>query len=73
MNYRLPPTLATPPTGATNPEYYKRLFAFASGHAGGANVALCDGSVRLLRDALPLLTLQELCTAASGLPTPDLD
>ncbi len=73
VNYRIPPTLATPPTGATNPEYYKRLFAFASGHTGGANVALCDGSVRFLADATPLLTLQDLCTTASGLPVPNLD
>jgi prepilin-type N-terminal cleavage/methylation domain-containing protein/prepilin-type processing-associated H-X9-DG protein len=73
VNYRIPPTLATPPVGASNPEYYKRLFAFASGHPGGANVSLCDGSVRFLRDSLPLITLQELCTVASGNPLPPLD
>jgi prepilin-type N-terminal cleavage/methylation domain-containing protein/prepilin-type processing-associated H-X9-DG protein len=73
VNYRIPPTLATPPTGASNPEYYKRVFAFASGHTGGVNVALCDGSVRFLRDSLPLVTLQELCTTASGFPAPYAD
>lgn len=73
VNYRIPATLVTPPTGFSNPEYYKRLFAFASGHPGGANAALGDGSVRFLRDTLPLITLQELCTIASGHPIPNDD
>jgi prepilin-type N-terminal cleavage/methylation domain-containing protein/prepilin-type processing-associated H-X9-DG protein len=66
VNYRIPATLTTPPTGASNPEYYKRVFAYASGHTGGANVALCDGSVRFLRDSLSLTLLQEFSTVASG-------
>jgi prepilin-type processing-associated H-X9-DG protein len=73
INYQLPANLTTPPTGASNPEYHKRLFAIASGHPGGANVAMCDGSARFLRETLPLVTLQELCTTNSGNVVGDID
>lgn len=35
-------------------------------HSGGANVALADGSVRFLRDSMPIKTLAALCTRAAG-------
>jgi prepilin-type processing-associated H-X9-DG protein/prepilin-type N-terminal cleavage/methylation domain-containing protein len=45
---------------------YKRLGAYGSGHEGGANVVMADGSVRFLRDGMSLPTLQALSTRAGG-------
>jgi prepilin-type processing-associated H-X9-DG protein len=45
---------------------YKRLGAYGSGHGGGANVLFADGSVRFLREGLPLTILQALSTRAGG-------
>jgi prepilin-type N-terminal cleavage/methylation domain-containing protein/prepilin-type processing-associated H-X9-DG protein len=39
---------------------------FTSAHAGGANMLFADGSVRLMNEATPLLTLQYLATRAGG-------
>ncbi len=40
---------------------------FTSAHAdGGANFALCDGSVRYLARSTPLSLLQEMSTRANG-------
>jgi prepilin-type N-terminal cleavage/methylation domain-containing protein/prepilin-type processing-associated H-X9-DG protein len=45
---------------------FKRLGAYGSGHGGGANVVLVDGSVHFLRDSMSLSTLQALSTRAGG-------
>jgi len=37
-----------------------------STHSGGANAAFTDGSVRFLREGLPIRTLSAMCTRAGG-------
>ena len=37
-----------------------------SRHTGGVNVAMCDGSVRFVRDTIPLQTWKQVATASSG-------
>jgi prepilin-type processing-associated H-X9-DG protein/prepilin-type N-terminal cleavage/methylation domain-containing protein len=54
------------PASAAEPELRDRLCAFGSGHAGGANFAFVDGSVRFLSDQTNLTTLQALSTRAGG-------
>jgi len=41
-------------------------FVFYSFHTGGANCAMADGSVRLLKDSTALAALAALCTRAGG-------
>lgn len=45
---------------------FQRLAAYGSGHTGGANAALADGSVRFLRDATELETLRRLSVRNDG-------
>lgn len=61
INYRVP-------AGTTQclPVKDLRLNAFGSGHPGGANFALGDGSVRFLPESIPLVTLQQMSTRAGG-------
>ncbi len=62
INYRVPPG-----AGADNWAWEgDRLCAFGSGHAGGANFAFADGSVRFLSNRTALRTLQALSTRAGG-------
>jgi prepilin-type N-terminal cleavage/methylation domain-containing protein/prepilin-type processing-associated H-X9-DG protein len=76
INYRHPfhyndRSSASPPvSGGANSFFFwqdRRLNAFGSGHTGGANFGLADGSVRFIRDSLTLVTLQLLCRRADGL------
>jgi prepilin-type processing-associated H-X9-DG protein len=71
INWQLTPSLVAGPfPGPWSPPcrdlMYKRLGAYGSGHGGGANVVMADGSVRFLRDGMSLSTLQALSTRASG-------
>jgi len=42
----------------------------SSGHSGGVNAALADGSVRYLTDSLPIATLANLATRDDRVPLP---
>src|SRR5262249_32631305 len=57
-----PPPVPWPPF--QQPYYELRLSAFGSGHTGGANFCLCDGSVQFVRSSIALTTLQAYCTRA---------
>jgi prepilin-type processing-associated H-X9-DG protein len=59
INYRVP-------AGGDFAALEDRACVFGSGHPGGANFAVADGSVRLLRDGIPLPALQALSTRAGG-------
>jgi prepilin-type N-terminal cleavage/methylation domain-containing protein/prepilin-type processing-associated H-X9-DG protein len=43
-----------------------RMSAIGSAHTGGANVTLCDGSVRFVSNSMSQLTLQYLCQRSDG-------
>jgi len=74
LNYRLPFDYdhragANPPANsAADFKYYidLRVCAYGSNHPGGANLALCDGSVRFFSDSIPLIALRALSTREGG-------
>jgi prepilin-type N-terminal cleavage/methylation domain-containing protein/prepilin-type processing-associated H-X9-DG protein len=74
INYRVPQNYANggsmspPATDAASYAYYndRRLCAFGSNHPGGANFCLADGSVRFIRESIPLTTLQALAVRNDG-------
>jgi prepilin-type processing-associated H-X9-DG protein len=53
-------------TKATQAQTDARTNAYGSGHTGGANFALCDGSVRFLSNSTSPIVLQQISTRAGG-------
>ena len=51
---------------AVNTGNNARRTNFGSGHSGGANFALCDASVRFIRDDIDIITLQLLSIRNDG-------
>jgi prepilin-type N-terminal cleavage/methylation domain-containing protein/prepilin-type processing-associated H-X9-DG protein len=74
INYGLPEVYAPPAIGPAvpvswtdlAPKWWSRLMAYGSRHGGGANVALADGSVRFVRETLPLDVLRAASTRNGG-------
>ena len=74
INYRLPfdyehrATASPPANTATDFKYYidLRVCAYGSSHPGGANLSMCDGSVRFISETIPLMTLRALSTRQGG-------
>ena len=70
INYKLPWAYGQGGAPTSTGTWYifqdMRLGAFGSGHVGGANFVLCDGSVRYLTNSLPQLSLQLMCTREDG-------
>jgi prepilin-type N-terminal cleavage/methylation domain-containing protein/prepilin-type processing-associated H-X9-DG protein len=69
FNYANRATASPPVTNATNSFFIwqdRRLCAWGSGHGGGANFCLADGSVRFIAESIPLVTLQALGTRVGG-------
>lgn len=63
-----PPGITPPPPPVPWPNflpYYQlRLCAFGSGHRGGANFCLADGSVHFVNESIAFSVLQAYCTRA---------
>jgi prepilin-type N-terminal cleavage/methylation domain-containing protein/prepilin-type processing-associated H-X9-DG protein len=75
INYRIPWAHGQPgaPTSrfAWFPFQDMRLSTFSSQHAGGANVVLCDGSVRFISDSMPQAVLSLYCRRNDGMVISD--
>ena len=56
----------TPVTASGYADVNRRMSAFGSGHPGGANFALADGSAAFLQEGVDLITLQQMSTRAGG-------
>lgn len=71
FNYRLPPNAVGSSGSARRSHYWKRVDGFGSDHAGGANFALCDGSVRFIPNGINAITFNALGTPQGGEVTGD--
>jgi prepilin-type processing-associated H-X9-DG protein len=66
INFKLPTNFPGLSVGEQQIIFEDRINAFGSGHTGGANFALADGSVRFIRDNISPVTFQRLGTRANG-------
>jgi len=69
INYQNRSLAATLPTQG-NPRWDESI-GFRSFHTGGANFALCDGSVRFIRDSIDGVTYRAYASRAGGEVVPD--
>ena len=65
VNWKVP-TTATGANSSSNPWVQQRLSTMGSGHPGGANVGLADGSVRYIKESTDLALLRAMVTRAKG-------
>jgi prepilin-type N-terminal cleavage/methylation domain-containing protein/prepilin-type processing-associated H-X9-DG protein len=67
INWMVPPAAIGSPTNTSNNNWVRmKLSSMSSGHTGGANVAMADGSVRFLRDATQQQVLWAMATRNGG-------
>ena len=73
INFKLPANFNTLPAGTQQLLFEDRINAYGSGHSGGANFALADGSVRFIRDSISPVTFLALGTRVGGEVIANLD
>ena len=64
INFRLPANFDTLSGGQQQILFEDRINAYGSGHPGGANFALCDGSIRFIAQTISPVTFIGLGTRA---------
>jgi len=66
INFKLPANFSTLPAGTQQLLFEDRINAYGSGHSGGANFAMGDGSVRFIRESISPVTFRAMGTRAGG-------
>jgi prepilin-type processing-associated H-X9-DG protein len=66
FNYRLPADAVGAALPTLSDYFFRRVYSFGSDHPGGADVALCDGSVRFVADGINPATFAALGTIDGG-------